>query len=539
MTEVLAHQHLRLPLLPGEVWWGGAVADGQLMPFGLRTHHRDLAGSAGVIGDARVGNNQSAPLLLSNRGRFIWSELPFEFDITDDAVDVVGSELVHGRAGNTLQDAFRTASAAFFPGSGKTPAPQMLKAPQYNTWIEMPYRPTQDGVLQYARDLLGAGFPPGVLMIDDRWSTEYGTWTFDPVTFPDPSAMVETLHALGFTVMLWLVPFVSPDTATFNALAAQGFLVREPGGEPAIRQWWNGCSAVLDATHPGAADWLHRALGALVTEHGVDGFKFDGGDFYSYAPTDRAAGAVDPAGQCEAWARIGLRYPFNEYRACWKMGGQPLVQRLHDKPPTWGPGGLGSLIPEAIAQGLIGHAFVCPDMVGGGDLGIFRTVGVDAEFFVRYAQCAALFPMMQFSVSPARVLDEIHLTAVLSAVELHQQLVPEIAALAKNAARTGEPILRPLAYHHPGYEHVVDQFLLGEDILAAPVLERRAPSRRVVLPPGTWTAPDGTSHQGPTTIELPVTLESIPWFRRDTTLEQTGLPSPGHPSTPARRWRSR
>jgi len=32
-----------------------------------------------------------------------------------------------------------------------------------------------------------------------------------------------------------------------------------------------------------------------------------------------------PAGQCEAWARIGLRYPFNEYRACWKMGGQPLV----------------------------------------------------------------------------------------------------------------------------------------------------------------------------------------------------------------------
>ena len=113
MTEVLAHQRLRLPPLPGEVWWGGAVADGQLMPFGPRTHHRDLAGSAGVIGDARVGNNQSAPLLLSNRGRFIWSEFPFEFDITDDAIDVVGSELVHGRAGNTLQDAFRTASAAF------------------------------------------------------------------------------------------------------------------------------------------------------------------------------------------------------------------------------------------------------------------------------------------------------------------------------------------------------------------------------------------------------------------------------------------
>ena len=522
MTDVLTQQHLHLPHLTHEVWWGGAVADGQLMPFGGQSHSRDLARSAGVTGDARVGNNQSAPLLLSSRGRYIWSELPFQFDITDAAVDVVGSELVHGRAGDNLRDAYLSASAAFFPGSGTTPATPMLRAPQYNTWIEMPFRPTQEEVLQYARDLLGAGFPPGVLMIDDKWSPDYGTWTFDPVTFPDPSAMVRSLHELGFTVVLWLVPFVNPDSAIFQVLASQGFLVREKNGEPAIREWWNGHSAVLDASHPGAAAWLHGALDALVTDHGVDGFKFDGGDFWGYAPTDLTAGSAEPSNQCEAWARIGLRYPFNEYRACWKMGGQPLVQRLHDKPPTWGPDGLGSLIPEAIAQGLIGHAFVCPDMIGGGDLGVFRSVGVDPEFFIRYAQCAALFPMMQFSASPARVLDEIHLAAVLAAVELHQQLVPEIGALAEHAARTGEPILRPLAYHHPGYEHVVDQFLLGEDILAAPVLDRHATSRSVVLPAGTWKAADGSSYEGPTTIDLPVTLSSIPWFRRDDNATQTG-----------------
>jgi hypothetical protein len=46
------------------------------------------------------------------------------------------------------------------------------------------------------------------------------------------------------------------------------------------------------------------------------------------------------------------------------MGGQPLAQRLHDKPPLWGARGLLSLVPECIAQGLIGHPFVCPDMVG-------------------------------------------------------------------------------------------------------------------------------------------------------------------------------
>jgi len=515
MTDVLARQRLRLEVLPGERWWGGAVADGQLMPF--RTdHRRDLGRSAGIAGEGneRSGNNQSAPLLLSSRGRFIWSESPFEFEMRDGVIDVAGRDLMHGRSGDGLRDAFRSASAAFFPASGKTPALQMLRTPQYNTWIEMPYRPTQEGVLSYAQGLLDAGFPPGVLMIDDRWSPDCGTWVFDRSTFADPTAMVQRLHALGFTVMLWLVPFVSPDSETFRYLSAQGFLVREPDGSPALRQWWNGYSAVLDATHPGAADWLHGALGALVTEHGVDGFKFDGGDFYSYLPADATYLPTDPAGQCEAWARVGLAYPFNEYRACWKMGGQPLAQRLHDKPPTWGAGGLASLIPEAIAQGLIGHAFICPDMIGGGELDVFRTVGVDPELFVRYAQCAALFPMMQFSVAPGRVLDPAHLAATRAAVRLHERLVPELVKLAGHAARTGEPILRPLAYHHPGYEDVTDQFLLGEDILAAPVLERGATIRRVVLPPGRWTAPDGTSVDGPGERELPVALESIPWFRR-------------------------
>src|SRR5690349_23484377 len=80
MANGQARQHLTLPLLPDERWWGGAVADGQLMPFGARPHRRDLARSAGITGDPRAGNNQSAPLLLSNRGRFVWSERPFAFD---------------------------------------------------------------------------------------------------------------------------------------------------------------------------------------------------------------------------------------------------------------------------------------------------------------------------------------------------------------------------------------------------------------------------------------------------------------------------
>ena len=78
------------------------------------------------------------------------------------------------------------------------------------------------------------------------------------------------------------------------------------------------------------------------------------------------------------------RVQLNQMPACWKMGGQPLAQRLHDKPRVWGDGGLASLIPEAIAQGMIGHSFNCPDMIGGGELGSFRDgKPLDQELFVR------------------------------------------------------------------------------------------------------------------------------------------------------------
>jgi alpha-glucosidase (family GH31 glycosyl hydrolase) len=511
---VTSNDRLELALLARERWWGGAVADGQAMPMGAAPHRRNLATSAGFLDDDTAGPNQSAPLLVSSRGRYVWSESPFEFAFDGTGrLEVAGSGLVLGRGEPTLGGAFR-AAAAHFPAAGRTVAPAMIAAPQYNTWIEMPYRPTQDAVLAYVRGLLDAGFPPGPVMIDDQWSVDYGSWRFDRARFPDPTAMVETLHSWGCTVMLWLVPFVSPDSESFRTLEAGGSLVRRPDGSPAVRRWWNGDGAVLDLTSPEALRWLRARLDALVDEHGVDGFKFDGGDLRDHRSDDVTVGGTGPVGQCEAWARVGLGYEFNEFRACWKMGGQPLAQRLHDKPPAWGRGGLGSLIPEGIAQGLIGHPYICPDMVGGGDLSAFADRPLDQQLFVRYAQCAALFPMMQFSLSPWRVLDGGHLAAVLAAVDLHQELVPEIVALARHAARTGEPILRPLAYAHPGYEDVSDQFLLGSDLLCAPVLAQDAVSRRAVVPPGRWRGADGRTLEGPTEVDLPVTLESIPLWRR-------------------------
>jgi alpha-glucosidase (family GH31 glycosyl hydrolase) len=509
---------VRLSLLPGEWWWGGAVADGQAMPFGRASHRRNLATSAGFVDDDTAGPNQSAPLLLSSAGRYVWSEQPFSFSFEETgSLQVEGHDLVIAQEGTTLASAFRAAARRHFPASGRTPAKLMFAAPQYNTWIEMPYQPTQEAVLGYARGVLAAGLPPGLIMIDDRWSVDYGDWTFDRARFPEPDEMIRELDELGFPVMLWLVPFLNPDCRNSRMAAERGWLITGPDGRPVVRRWWNGYGTVLDLTNPEAVTWLRQVLNDLRSAYGVVGFKFDAGDLHFYRPDDVTVAGDGAVGQCEAWAGLAAEFTFNELRACWKMAGQPLAQRLHDKPRAWGRNGLGSLIPESIAQGLIGHPFNCPDMIGGGELTSFANGDpMDQELFVRFAQCSALFPMMQFSLAPWRVLDDRHFKAVLAAVQTRQTLLSDLDGLVDDAARTGEPILRPLAYHFPGYELIDDQFLLGQDILCAPVLEAGAGSRHVRFPPERWLGSDGTVIDGPGELDIPVTLESMPRWRRMT-----------------------
>lgn len=140
--------------------------------------------------------------------------------------------------------------------------------------------------------------------------------------------MTTELHELGFSVMIWVVPFVSPDSEVSRHAAREGWLITGPDGEPVVRKWWNGWSTVLDLTHPDAVGWLRQRLRDLQ-DLGVDGFKLDAGDLYSYRDDDvthAGGGGADPAGvvatgQCEAWARFAAEFAFNELRACWKMGG--------------------------------------------------------------------------------------------------------------------------------------------------------------------------------------------------------------------------
>ncbi len=507
-----AAQHSQeIELFEGEGFWGGCVTDGRFMPFGGESFTRDL------YGDTR--GNQAQPLLISDRGRYVWSEEPFAFSFSGRTLKVTSghAEIKTGRNGDTLREAFQYVSRTFFPGNGQIPDELLFTRPQYNTWIELIYDQREDRIRQYARDIIDHGFPTGVLMIDDNWQEDYGIWDFHPGRFSNPRAMMDSLHEQGFKVMLWICPYFSPDSEPFRLANRKGYFLKDESGGAYIAKWWNGHSASLDLTNPAAVAWFQTKMTRLVDEYGVDGFKLDAGDADSYKdPAIKAMRDATPNVHSELWARLGLPYRLNEYRACWKCAGLPLAQRLRDKGHTWQD--LRQLIPDALALGLMGYAYTCPDMIGGGEYSYFYDnpdKPLDEELIVRSAQCSALMPMMQFSVAPWRVLSEENMGICRRMAELHVRLSPEILALARASSGTGEPIIRPLeyAYPHRGYAGIKDQFLLGDGILVAPVLEKGARGRKVAIPPGTWAGDDGSEVTGPCEIEIGVPPARLPWYR--------------------------
>jgi len=511
LTAVFAQLNKELLKIPvnNSSWWAGIINKGDMMPL--------QNGSSGTF-YSNYGN-QVNPLLISNDGQTIWSEEPFEFEVKDDTIYAYSktNNLLYNKTGNTLKDAFLYAVKTYFPPSGKMPDELLFSAPQYNTWIELMYDQNQKDILKYAHSIIDNGFPPGVLMIDDNWQEDYGKWDFHPGRFPSPELMMDTLHALGFKVMLWICPFVSPDCDVYRELDARNLLLKSPESRDivnnsAIIRWWNGASAELDLSNPETQEWFHEQLDYLQKKYGVDGFKFDAGDFEFYENVTSFKKDVTPQEQCELYAHIGLEYPLNEYRAMWKMAGQPLVNRLRDKAHKWKD--VQKLIPDILLQGIAGYNFTCPDMVGGGEFTSFlKGAETDQDMIVRSAQIHALMPMMQFSVAPWRILDDAHLAAVKKAVEIRKEYTPLILELAKESARTGEPVVRSLEYvfPHQGYENIKDEFMLGNRILVAPIATKDN-ERTIVLPKGKWKDNKGKTIKGPKKITVEIKLDEIPVF---------------------------
>jgi sulfoquinovosidase len=245
-----------------------------------------------------------------------------------------------------------------------------------------------------------------------------------------------------------------------------------------------------------------------------------------YAQAAREAAQAVKPGQTVLFARAGYR------------GSQASVtgRFTGDQHRSWDRHtGIGSVVPAMLSGSISGWPYWGPDIAG-----FFDGEGSrDVELWTRWTQLGALSPVMRDMLGdqddPIGVFSSADTLATFAGyARLHQALVPYLHELAGQASRTGMPLIRPLWLAQPADPvawTVEDAYLLGADLLVAPVVTAGARSRPVYLPAGQWRD-YWTGHviTGARWISADAPVQRIPLFIRAGA--DVALPSPATLSLP-------
>jgi alpha-glucosidase (family GH31 glycosyl hydrolase) len=367
----------------------------------------------------------------------------------------------------------------------------------------------------------------------------------------DERVLVDALHDAGAAVTTYFNPMICESyEPRFGEAVAAGALTRQADGTPYVYDY-TGSTIFRVGQFDMTTRTGRRAYARLLAEAVEDGHDGWMEDFGEYTPLD----AVDAKGRtgsahhnaypvsyhCGAWAfaRRSKRPLIRFQRSGW-TGAAPCAQVVWNGDPstTWGFDGLTSAVWGGLGMGLSGVAF------WGSDVGGFFALGereLTAEMLQRWVQFGAVSGVMRtqhngFS-APAKVRPQIYDDDQIGNwkryAKLRTQLYPYLAAAAAEYERSGLPVMRHLVLAHPDDPAAVardDEFLLGPDLLAAPVLAPGAVTREVYLPrgewidlwrAGNWDSAAGAFVLGPTavvggarTVIVPAPLEELPLFVR-------------------------
>jgi alpha-D-xyloside xylohydrolase len=361
-----------------------------------------------------------------------------------------------------------------------------------------------------------------------------------PGPYPDLQGFTTVLHREGFKVLGYLSPEFTRSRPAFAYPAQRGYFVRGAGQ-----------IYLLDLTNPAALAWWEGNERQILARLGFDGWLLDLGDrlppgarFFNGQgiedmanryPLLLARAAADVARAVNPDALFVMRSSFS--------GVSPLQSAVWpgDQRDNWSASqGLPAAISAGLSWGVYGAPFWGSDIGGYLDGGLPRAQQQD--LWLRWLEFGAFSPIMRDQLgnkdygavylwSNARTEAAFRFYA-----QLHQSLFPYLYAAARTAHLSGLPIMRHLflAYpHDPRVYGLNDEYLLGPDLLVAPVIVPGATSKRVYLPAGTWVDYwTGAILAGGRTVTVSALLNRIPLFVRGGALLPT-LQDPGDTLAPA------
>lgn len=329
------------------------------------------------------------------------------------------------------------------------------------------------------------------------------------------------------------------DDAAYPTAKREGYAATRADGSPYVipDTLTPGKSAVLlDFTNPATLRWWrHRIRAAL--DAGADGFMQDFGEqtmwnmHFADGSTGRSAHNRYPVDFHRATRRIvdawhrqhpdrtePMFYVRSGYSGRPGSAAYESANWCGDYQSNWSrTTGIAALTTDMLNRAVGGaYGFQC-DTGGYMDLLSGPTT---RELFLRWSWFAALTPGNRVHGGPVfgqrfpwswdAAAARIH----RATLRLHRAAEPYILRLWRTAKRTGMPITRPLwlAYPDmPGVDRIDQEYLLGPDVLVAPVVTQGANTREVVFPPGCWRDPEtGVRYSGTATVPAP--LNRHPYF---------------------------
>ncbi len=395
---------------------------------------------------------------------------------------------------------------------------------------------TQDETLGVVDTLKTRGYPVDGIVLDIYWygkETDMGRLEWDKTQWPDHRKMLADLKAQGVNTVLISQPYINKIGAidNYNMLASEGMLMKDSAGRVKDVTTWVGDAGMFDVSNPKTREWLWKRYKTL-TDDGVSGWWGDLGE-----PEVHPLGMVHANGETteeyhnvygNEWSRIiydGFRNDFPDRRIMMLMrGGTAGLQRYNvfpwstDVSRSWG--GFQPQINIMLNSGLSGLGYMSSDV---GGFAVDPEHPVDSELYVRWLQQGVFSPTLrthaQDRPEPYHYPEMEEISKRF--IRMRYQWLPYNYTLAYENAAKGMPFARPLHFKGgdpaPNGDGITDEYLWGDNVLVAPVMQQGARSRDVWFPAGKWynfNRPQDGLIDGNRSLHIKAPLSELPLFVR-------------------------
>lgn len=368
---------------------------------------------------------------------------------------------------------------------------------------------TEEEVRHLVKTFKEKNIPLDVVHLDIHYMDGYRVFTFDPNRFPDPKALIQDLKNEGIHVVPIVDPGVKedPEYPIYQQGVREDHFCKYIEGNIYFGEVWPGNSAFPDFTSEKVRKWWGEKH-AFYADLGIEGIWNDMNEPAVFNETKTMDLKVihendgNPKSHRELHNIYGLMMGESTYEGMKDQlnGKRPFlltragysgVQRYAavwtgDNRSFWEH--LQMAIPMVMNLGMSGVPFAGPD-VGG------FAHDSNGELLARWTQVGALTPFFRnhsaigFARQEPWSFGEKYEEVIRKYIQLRYQWLPQLYTLFKEAHDTGLPVMRPLVLEYPDDENTFnlsDQFMIGENVVVAPILKPTDEYRVVYLPEGNW-----------------------------------------------------